>query len=197
MFHNAPSPRHGVPQGSFSWLSSSTTLPKSCVVKFVPACWFWIRHYRASIVSHPVALSIHSRSRQGRSQWKGPDIKAFAIYAHWLKGSKPMYTPSAHGDSIQSGNLAFLESFPNIPVPNNLLQQKQLLHLLRLLLRRITPIILPLHLHNHLLHLPRLPRPLLRTHLCLLLEELIVRLPITAAQSIPQRRELPVVVVEV
>ena len=186
-FHKAASSRHGVLQQSRKAVLSN-----------------WLQHagFGFATMARPlcpihVALSTHSRSRQGRSQWKGPDIKAFAIYAHWLKRSKPMYTPSAHGDSIQSGNLAFLESFPNIPVPNNLLQQKQLLHLLRLLLRRITPIILPLHLHNHLLHLPRLPRPLLRTHLCLLLEELIVRLPITAAQSIPQRRELPVVVVEV
>ena len=114
MFHNAPSPRHGVPQGSFSWLSSSTTLPKSCVVKFVPPSWFWIRHYRASIVFHPVALSTHSRSRQGRSQWEGPDANAFAIYAHWLKRSKPKYTPRAHGDSIQSGNLAFSKAFQTL-----------------------------------------------------------------------------------
>lgn len=47
------------------------------------------------------------------------------------------------------------------------------------------------------LHLSRLPLPLLLPHLRLALEELIVGFSVAAAQTIPQRGELAIIIVEV
>ncbi len=68
---------------------------------------------------------------------------------------------------------------------------------LRRIIIRILPIIFALHLLNDRLHFLLLPLPLLLSHLRLASEELLVWLTVTAAESVPQGRELAVVVVEV
>jgi hypothetical protein len=80
-------------------------------------------------------------------------------------------------------------------LPSFLSLQHLLLHPPRLL--SIQPLIITLHLLDNSLHLPRLPLPLLLTHLSLLPKQLLVRFPVAATQTIPQRGELAIVVVEV
>lgn len=73
-----------------------------------------------------------------------------------------------------------------------------LLHLLsHALWWAVTPIILAFHLDHFLLHLFRLSIPLFLAHLRLLVEELHIWLPVASTQSVPERRVLAVVVVEV
>jgi hypothetical protein len=65
---------------------------------------------------------------------------------------------------------------------------------------RLVPVeslIIALDLLDDLLHLPRLPLPLVLGHLGLPLEQLVVGLPVAATQSVPQGGELTVIVVEV
>lgn len=61
----------------------------------------------------------------------------------------------------------------------------------------ITPIVIALDLLHDRLHLLHLPLPLLLAHLRLAAEELLVGLAVGAAETVPERRELAVVVVEV
>lgn len=74
---------------------------------------------------------------------------------------------------------------------------RRLLDLLNGLWRPITSVILALDLNHHFLHLFRLPLPLFFAHLLLSLEQLLVRLAIAPAQSVPQCSELAIVVIEV
>lgn len=62
--------------------------------------------------------------------------------------------------------------------------------------RAVSPIILTLDLLDNLLHLIDLLLPRRRAHLLLLLEQVIIGLPVAAAEAIPQGGELTVVVVE-
>jgi len=61
----------------------------------------------------------------------------------------------------------------------------------------IAPIVVPFHLLLHRLHLLALPFPLGFAHLRLSVEQLVIWLAVWAPKTIPQRGELPVVVVEV
>jgi hypothetical protein len=78
-----------------------------------------------------------------------------------------------------------------------------LLHFLRLFPnthfrgRTVRPLVLALDLFDQLLHLDDLSVPLVGRHLSFLDEQLGVRLAVGAAEAVPQRRELAVVVVEV
>jgi hypothetical protein len=66
-----------------------------------------------------------------------------------------------------------------------------------LLGRAIRAVVLALDLADALLHLANLPLPLLLTHLALAAEQLVVGLAVAAAQAVPERGVLAVVVVKV
>lgn len=61
----------------------------------------------------------------------------------------------------------------------------------------VIPVVVSLDLLLKLLHLLRLPLPFCLAHLRFSTEQFIIRLPIATTQSVPQRSELPIVVVEV
>ena len=61
----------------------------------------------------------------------------------------------------------------------------------------IFPIVVSLYLSYYFLHLLRLPLPLRLAHLALAAEQLLVRFAVTSAETVPQRRELAIVVIEV
>lgn len=63
--------------------------------------------------------------------------------------------------------------------------------------RAIASVVLALNCGDHLLHLLDLATPFIGGHLGLLFEQLFVRLPVAATQSVPQSGELTVVVVEI
>lgn len=73
----------------------------------------------------------------------------------------------------------------------------QSLHLLTLRLPTIRPIILSFNLNNHPLRLLLLPFPLRFTQFLVFVKQLLVGTTIRSSQSIPQRRKLAIVVVEV
>ena len=61
----------------------------------------------------------------------------------------------------------------------------------------VAPVVVAFHVLDDLFHFCGLPLPLVGCHLCVAPEELVVRLAVAAAEAIPERCELAVVVVEV